>query len=92
MSLTWKNASKNFENYLRLEKSLSENSIAGYLNDVRKLEEFDNEGGNEKGPASLTYHDLREFINREGSGGGARLSLANIWHQAFTGFCSLTVR
>ncbi len=68
MSLTWKNASKNFENYLRLEKSLSENSIAGYLNDVRKLEEFDNEGGNEKGPASLTYHDLREFINLEGSG------------------------
>ncbi|NLK55224.1 MAG: tyrosine recombinase [Bacteroidales bacterium] len=68
MSLTWKTASKNFENYLRLEKSLSENSIAGYLNDVRKLEEFDMEGGNKKGPSSLTYHDLREFINREGSG------------------------
>jgi len=69
MSLTWKTASKNFENYLRLEKSLSENSIEGYLNDVRKLEEFDMESGREVGPASLTHHDLREFVNREGSGG-----------------------
>ncbi len=38
MSLTWKESFKNFENYLRLEKSLSENSIEAYLNDVRKLE------------------------------------------------------
>ncbi len=40
MSLSWKAAFKNFENYLRLEKSLSENTIEAYLNDVRKLEEF----------------------------------------------------
>lgn len=68
MSLTWKSATRNFQNYLRLEKSLSENSIEGYLNDVRKLEEFSMETGRDPGPASLTYHDLREFINQAGSG------------------------
>ncbi len=68
MSLTWKSAARNFENYLRLEKSLSENSIEGYLNDVRKLEEFDRDSGRELGPASMTHHDLREFINQAGSG------------------------
>ena len=68
MSLTWKSATRNFENYLRLEKSLSQNSIEGYLNDLRKLEEFDRESGREQGPASITYHDLREFVNHAGSG------------------------
>lgn len=68
MSLTWKSATRNFQNYLRLEKSLSENSIEGYLNDVRKLEEFSMETGRDPGPASLTYHDLREFISQAGAG------------------------
>ncbi len=67
MNLTWRTASKNFENYLRLEKSLSENSIKAYLNDIRKLEEFDLDSGRQLGPALLTYHDLREFISRDGS-------------------------
>ena len=40
MSLGWKQSFRNFETYLRLEKSLSENSIEAYLNDVRKLERY----------------------------------------------------
>lgn len=40
MSLDWKQSFRNFENYLRLEKSLSENSIEAYLTDVNKLESF----------------------------------------------------
>lgn len=68
MSLTWKSATRNFAYYLRLEKSLSENSIEGYLNDVRKLEEYDMESCRELGPASMTHHDLREFVNQAGSG------------------------
>ena len=67
--LTWKQSIKDFETYLRLEKSLSENSIEGYLNDVRKLEEFSMETGRDPDPASMTHHDLREFVNQAGSGG-----------------------
>ncbi|MBN1108010.1 MAG: site-specific integrase, partial [Bacteroidales bacterium] len=36
--LSWKQSIKDFGNYLRLEKSLSENSISAYCDDVRKLE------------------------------------------------------
>jgi len=67
MSLSWKASFKNFENYLRLEKSLSENSIEAYLNDITKLEEFILSFGKEYGPSSVTYDDLKEFINWFGS-------------------------
>ena len=40
MSLSWKQAIKDFETYLRLEKSLSENSIEAYTDDVLKLERY----------------------------------------------------
>lgn len=59
MGPTWKESFRNFQNYLRLEKSLSENSIAAYLNDVSKLEEY----FSEREPVSITYPDLREFLN-----------------------------
>lgn len=68
MSLTWKQSFKNFENYLRLEKSLSENSIEAYLNDIRKLEEFTVESGKDLAPSSVTYSDLKDFINWFSSG------------------------
>jgi integrase/recombinase XerD len=68
MSLSWKQSLKNFENYLRLEKSLSENSIEAYLNDIRKVEEFFDKSGKDISPDSVTYSDLRDFISWFGSG------------------------
>jgi len=62
MSLSWKESGKHFETWLRLEKSLSENSIEAYMNDIRKLEDFTVENGIDKDPVELTYADLREFI------------------------------
>lgn len=62
MTLSWKIAFRNFENYLRLEKSLSENSIAAYMVDVRKLENFAIESGSLT-PVSVTYSDLKDFLN-----------------------------
>jgi len=62
MSSSWKESCRQFENWLRLEKSLSENSIEAYLNDIRKLEEFTVDTGMEKDPGAITYSDLREFI------------------------------
>jgi len=67
MSLSWKAALKNFGNYLRLEKSLSENSIEAYLSDVRRLEEDIHISGREVEPSSVSYPDLKDFINRFGS-------------------------
>jgi integrase/recombinase XerD len=62
MALTWNAANRNFESYLRLEKSLSENSIEAYLNDVRKLENFAETSGREIPPTAITYSDLKEFL------------------------------
>ena len=62
MSLTWKQSVKDFETYLRLEKSLSENSIEAYTGDVLKLEKFFTEKGTDKTPDSVSYHDLKDFL------------------------------
>lgn len=63
MSLSWKESFTNFQNYLRLEKSLSENSIEAYMNDIRKLENYFSGREDKPVPASVTYPDLREFLN-----------------------------
>jgi integrase/recombinase XerD len=62
MSLSWKQAIKDFETYLRLEKSLSENSIEAYLNDVGKLEEFFSKQGLVTEPTGVTYSAMKEFM------------------------------
>lgn len=63
MSLSWKQAIKDFENYLRLEKSLSENSVSAYCSDVSRLRDYFMEKGNGRMPAEVTGNDLREFFS-----------------------------
>lgn len=62
MSLTWKQSIRNFETYLRLEKSLSDNSVEAYLNDVHKLNNYFSGKNIEISPASISYSDLKEFL------------------------------
>ena len=58
----WSQSIKNFEIFLRLEKSLSENSIEAYLDDVHKLERFFSETGKPVSPENVSYADLKEFL------------------------------
>lgn len=67
MSLTWKQAKSDFETYLRLEKSLSENSIEAYSDDVLKLERYFTETGSGTTPDKVTYEDLKGFLAWYGS-------------------------
>jgi integrase/recombinase XerD len=62
MSLTWKQSVKDFETYLKLEKSLSVNSIEAYLNDVSKLESFFSATSKDISPDKVQYADLKEFL------------------------------
>jgi integrase/recombinase XerD len=62
MSLTWKQSFRDFETFLRLEKSLSQNSIEAYLNDIQKLERYFTEKKQDISPVSVTYNDLKSFI------------------------------
>jgi integrase/recombinase XerD len=62
MSLNWKQSFRSFETYLRLEKSLSENSVDAYMNDVSKLGKYFTENRTEITPAAVTYTDLKDFL------------------------------
>ena len=62
MTTDWKNAVNGFKSYLRIERSLSSNSVQAYLNDVRKLSCYIHENKNEKSPSDLTYQDLSDFV------------------------------
>lgn len=62
MSLSWKQSFKDFETYMRLEKSLSPNSIEAYLNDISKLEDFFTKMNKETFPAQVQYSDLKDFL------------------------------
>jgi integrase/recombinase XerD len=62
MSSGWKQSFRNFETYLRLEKSLSWNSVEAYLHDVEKLERYFAITGKEVEPTDVTYHDLKAFL------------------------------
>ncbi len=62
MSFSWNKAIKDFETYLKLEKSLSENSIDAYINDVSKLEKFFSGKKDPVTPDQVKYSDLKEFL------------------------------
>jgi integrase/recombinase XerD len=62
MSISWRQAKKDFETYLRLEKSLSENSIWAYNDDINKLEKFFTDTGINRLPVEVTYEDLKDFL------------------------------
>ncbi len=60
--MNWTTCLHDFESYLRLEKSLSENSIDAYCHDVRKFQEFLIVSDLNIKPEDVTLDDLREFI------------------------------
>jgi len=67
MSISWKQAENGFKSYLKIEKSLSPNSVEAYINDMSKLGEYICRVKGGKSPASVTYDDIRDFIAEVGS-------------------------
>jgi len=60
--LDWRPAIKGFRSYLKLEKSLSTNSIEAYSRDIEKLYQFADRVEYKRNPESITLTDLRQFI------------------------------
>ena len=60
--MSWKTYSKQFETYLKLERSLAKNSIQAYLTDVSKFEEFLDIKERSTGPTQVTQQDLIDFL------------------------------
>jgi integrase/recombinase XerD len=60
--MKWEDSKKGFENFLRLEKSLSQNSIAAYVNDINKLMVFLDENFKRLTPEKVKLNHLRSFV------------------------------
>jgi integrase/recombinase XerD len=60
--LDWQSAIKGFKSYLKLEKSLSENSILAYGRDMEKLYQFAETQIPPLKPDTITLTELRAFI------------------------------
>lgn len=60
--MDWQSAIKGFKSYLKLEKSLSANSIMAYERDIEKLYQFSETQNPALKPDKITLHDLRAFI------------------------------
>lgn len=60
--MTWKDALNDYQNYLRLERGLSDNSISGYLSDLSKLTAYLEDYEIGIGPDSITSGTLQEYL------------------------------
>jgi integrase/recombinase XerD len=60
--LDWRSAIKGFQSYLKLEKSLSANSIEAYSRDIDKLFQFTEIQPDKLNPENITLTHLRQFI------------------------------
>lgn len=60
--MDWRSAIKGFQAYLKLEKSLSANSIEAYSRDMEKLYQFADAQAVKLAPEKVTLADLRLFI------------------------------
>ena len=60
--MKWSECKKGYEDFLRLEKSLSENSVSAYVNDINKLIEFLNEEFKKVPPEKVRLPHLKKFV------------------------------
>lgn len=60
--MQWETYIRGFSSYLKLEKSLSKNSVESYLRDIRKFSEYLDYHKVEKGPGKISLEDLQGFL------------------------------
>ncbi|SJZ55052.1 site-specific tyrosine recombinase XerD [Sediminibacterium ginsengisoli] len=58
----WDAYKKGFKGFLRLERSLSENSVEAYLRDIDKLTQFLAASGKSAAPGAIELADLQQFV------------------------------
>ena len=60
--MNWSEKITDFSNYLKFEKSFSDNTLDAYVRDIKKLESFATNDLGEVSPAIISYENLQEFI------------------------------
>ena len=77
-TLNWELHVRHFKNYLKLERSLSENTIEAYGHDVLKLSQFLEMTGKKVSPITLKSQHLQDFIEYLNDLGASPFSQARI--------------
>jgi integrase/recombinase XerD len=87
----WESYSKGFKAWLRLEKSLGENSVDAYLHDLAKLTQYLEAEGLKLQPGDIALKDLQAFIKWIGGLGMSPASQARITSglRSFFKYCLL---
>lgn len=76
--MNWDLHIRQFKNYLKLERSLSDNSIQAYLRDVVKLKQFVELSNQKVGPLQIKSKDLQKFLEYINKLGMSAFSQARI--------------
>lgn len=63
LTMTWEDACRDFLMYLKLERSLSPNSVEAYEDDISKLWQFTEAVQLHKMPEEITHEDIQYFID-----------------------------
>ena len=59
--MKWQNAIEDYQNYLKLERGLSQNTIAGYTRDLQKLVSFLEITNNSISPVAIDGETIKDF-------------------------------
>lgn len=76
--MNWEILMRQFANYLRLERSLSDNSIQAYVRDVAKLKQFVENSNIPTGPAKVSTEIIQNFLQEIGEIGMSAYSQSRI--------------
>ncbi|MDH5381092.1 MAG: site-specific integrase, partial [Cyclobacteriaceae bacterium] len=76
--MNWEQAINQYINYLKIERSLSENSVLAYQQDVIKLRQFLEMSNPDRSPVQVDEKDLHNFIEYVASIGLSSYSQARI--------------
>lgn len=60
--MNWQQAIKDYQNYLKIERGLSQNSISNYTMDLQKLVSYLNEQNIEEKPIGIDRETVQQFI------------------------------
>ena len=60
--MSWKNLIKGYENYLKIEKSLSSNTVDAYIRDINKMDGFFNSEDSKKKINSINHEDFQNYL------------------------------
>ncbi|MCL4160205.1 UNVERIFIED_CONTAM: hypothetical protein GTU68_042047 [Idotea baltica] len=76
--MDWNILIRQFANYLKLERSLSSNSIQAYVRDVTKLKQFVENSNNPASPTKVTIEVIQSFLQEIGDIGQSAHSQSRI--------------